>query len=82
MNHRDRLIRLKRALNLNWHQVAEKFGVPYESVHAWVYQGGYVSREHQQSLVRLECENLTALCPKLSPEGVRAFTQGRERARG
>lgn len=82
MNHRDRLLRLKTATGLTTDELAIIFGVSYWTVEAWLCGRRGMAHDSYATLLRLECDNILELAPKLRPDTVRAINEGRRRAMG
>jgi hypothetical protein len=74
-----RLRRLMKALSLEVQQIAEIFGVTDVTASLWVSEKAQMRFEFQQTLLRLESENLAKLAPGVSRATVRAFQEGRTR---
>lgn len=79
MSPEQRFKRLKDKTGLNFTRLAEIFGVDLRTVQSWYRNTGKMQFEFQQTLLRLEAENLPALSPQLRPETVAAFYAGRRR---
>jgi hypothetical protein len=52
------------------------FGVHPQTVYHWL-TGTPLALEFQQTLLRLECENLPKLSPQLSQRAIEVFNAGR-----
>jgi hypothetical protein len=80
MTCNERFKRLKDATSLTFDQLAEIFGVnDVQTVQGW-YTGRFgMSPDFRATLLRLEADNLPRLSPKLRPETVAAFNEGRKR---
>jgi hypothetical protein len=76
-----RIVRLQSRLQLTRTQIAEIFGVDYHTVSGWIEGRREPALDLQQTLLRLESDNLAAISPNLRPETIKAFNEGRERAR-
>jgi transcriptional regulator with XRE-family HTH domain len=76
---KERFHRLMTKLNLSIDQLAEIFGVSYDTMLDWTLGRTVPHYEFRATLLRLESENMPALSPHLRAETLRAFREGRER---
>ena len=67
-----RFRRFKKRTGLTYHQLAEIFGVEYETVSAWYNGQNNMQADCQATLARLEGPN-PQLSPQVRRETVRAF---------
>lgn len=79
MSHNDRLRRLRDTLQLSAREIALIFGTTEWSVQAWLHDRRNMRSEFYATLLRLECDNLAQLAPKLRPDTIRLFNAGRRR---
>ncbi len=79
MNFKERFHRLAKGLGLDVHQLAEIFGVSYDTMLDWYLGKTIPQHEFRQTLLRLESDNMPALSPHLREDTLRAFREGRER---
>lgn len=81
MNTNERFRRFKDSTGMTFNQLSDLFGVHESVVQKWYYGVNGMASDCHRTLMRLECENLAALSPRLSKETVDAFNAGRKRAR-
>lgn len=80
-NSCERFRRFKDTIGLSFVRLGEIFGTDATTVQQW-YSGRHrMSPDYYATLLRLEAEHLPALSPKLRPETVAAFYEGRARKR-
>lgn len=79
MTFKERFQRLISKLGLSVDQLAEIFGVSYDTMLDWTLGKTIPQHEFRMTLLRLESENLPALSPHLRADTLAAFREGRER---
>jgi transcriptional regulator with XRE-family HTH domain len=81
MSFAQRFERLRFSLRMAPSQLAEIFGCEPQSMNNWLSGRTIPALEFQRTLLRLESDSLAAISPNLRPETIRAFEEGRARAR-
>jgi transcriptional regulator with XRE-family HTH domain len=75
VNTCKRFRRFKNRTGLTYHQLAEIFGVEYETVSAWLNGHGGMQADCEATLTRLEGPN-PQISPRVRPETAQAFQMG------
>jgi len=70
-----RFKKFKKRTGLTYHQLAEIFGVEYETVSAWLNGQSGMATDCEATLARLEGPN-PQLSPQVRPDTARAFQIG------
>lgn len=81
MTPNERIKRLKEKLGLSLWETALIFGCGEDTARQWISDRKVMSHEFHATLLRLECDNLEQLAPKLRKDTIEAFNTGRIRGR-
>ena len=79
MTFKERFHRLMSKLGLSVDQLAEIFGVSYDTMLDWTLGKTIPQHEFRMTLLRLELEHLPKLSPHLRADTLAAFRAGQER---
>lgn len=79
---RERFQKFRERTGLTIYELSIIFGVSQWSIESWLLGRRGMAHDSYATLLRLECDNILELAPKLRPDTVRILNEGRRRAMG